>query len=212
MKTTIFWDNDGVLVETERYYFQATKEILAGEGVILTEDLFAEHLLKASRGAWFLISPQPDELYLADLRNKRDERYKSLLSEKEIAIPYAEECVRELSKHFTMAIVTSSKKEPFHTIHKRTNILQYMDFILCREDYSLSKPDPEPYLTALKISGKSKEECLIIEDSMRGKAAAEKAEIDCWIVESGFSKYQNFSDTKHYFPSIRDIFYKLQKQ
>ena len=30
----IFWDNDGVLVDTERYYLQASQEALASVGVL----------------------------------------------------------------------------------------------------------------------------------------------------------------------------------
>jgi beta-phosphoglucomutase-like phosphatase (HAD superfamily) len=32
----IFWDNDGVLVDTERLYYTATKQVLATVGVDLS--------------------------------------------------------------------------------------------------------------------------------------------------------------------------------
>ncbi len=36
MIKAIFWDNDGVLVDTERLYFLATRHVLATVGVTLT--------------------------------------------------------------------------------------------------------------------------------------------------------------------------------
>ncbi len=40
MIRAVFWDNDGVLVDTEKLYFQATRELLLKAGVTLTEALF----------------------------------------------------------------------------------------------------------------------------------------------------------------------------
>jgi hypothetical protein len=39
---------------------------------------------------------------------------------------------------------------------------------LAREDYGVSKPDPEPYVTAVERLGLPASECLVIEDSERG--------------------------------------------
>ena len=46
----ILWDNDGVLVDTERWYFQATREVFAGAGIGLTVELYFEYFLSRSRG------------------------------------------------------------------------------------------------------------------------------------------------------------------
>ena len=40
--TQIFWDNDGVLVDTERYYLQANREALAKLDIALSDELFVE--------------------------------------------------------------------------------------------------------------------------------------------------------------------------
>ena len=48
---TILWDNDGVLVDTEVLYFDATRDAMAEVGFELTEALFREHFLRASTGA-----------------------------------------------------------------------------------------------------------------------------------------------------------------
>jgi beta-phosphoglucomutase-like phosphatase (HAD superfamily) len=55
-----------------------------------------------------------------------------------------------------MAIVTTSKSEDLELIHQGRHIRQYMDFVLVRDDYMRAKPDPEPYLTALKQFGAPK--------------------------------------------------------
>ncbi len=42
----LLWDNDGVLVDTEPLFFQATREALSGFGVRLLNRLIAETVEK----------------------------------------------------------------------------------------------------------------------------------------------------------------------
>ena len=42
----ILWDNDGILVETEKWYFEATKQIMAKEGFNLSIDTYRDTFLK----------------------------------------------------------------------------------------------------------------------------------------------------------------------
>ena len=46
-----------------------------------------------------------------------------------------------LSGHVRMAIVTTSKRDDFELIHAGRAIVQFMDFVLVREDYARSKPE-----------------------------------------------------------------------
>ena len=54
MIKAIFWDNDGILVDTEILYFRANKEIFYKLGVDLNEEEYAENFLKRSKGIWYL--------------------------------------------------------------------------------------------------------------------------------------------------------------
>ena len=65
----ILWDNDGVLVDTERLYFQATREAFARVGVDLTEKLFLEYFLLQSEGtSKFGLANGLSEAGIAELR------------------------------------------------------------------------------------------------------------------------------------------------
>jgi beta-phosphoglucomutase-like phosphatase (HAD superfamily) len=80
-----------------------------------------------------------------------------------------------------------------------------MDFVLTREDYVSSKPDPEPYLLALSRSGASADECLVVEDSQRGLRAAIAAGIDCAVVYNAFTTSHDFTGAAHLLDSIQDV-------
>ncbi|MBU1099686.1 MAG: HAD family phosphatase [Bacteroidetes bacterium] len=192
-KKAIFFDNDGVLVDTEKYYFQATKEILSEVGIHITRDDFIKYFLKQSKGAWHLVKAKGySDSAIANLRERRNELYNELLKKENLIIPGVEKTIKTLAKDFKLAIVTSSRADHFNTIHQSTNILSYFNFILTREDYKNSKPDPEPYLLAHQKSGLTKNECIIVEDSERGLEAAKAANIDCIAIPTELTESCEF--------------------
>ncbi|HTU61915.1 MAG TPA: HAD-IA family hydrolase, partial [Polyangiales bacterium] len=75
----------------------------------------------------------------------------------------------------------------------RTTLTQYFELILVREDYNASKPDPEPYLTAVDRLQLQAADCLVIEDSQRGLTAAKAAGLTCWVIPSDLTRDSDFS-------------------
>jgi len=206
MFSAILWDNDGVLVDTEKYYFLATRKTLAAVHVELTEALFRELFLDQSLGAWNLAQekgvPAED---IKKLRDKRNALYLKLLQESDIAIDGVEETLRKLKQKFKMGIVTSSHKTPFETIHARTGFLPFFDLVLIREDYQRSKPDPESYLRAMELLHLKPEETLAIEDSKRGMIAAKRAGLTCWVIPNGFTSADDFSEADRVLTNVREV-------
>ncbi len=50
----IFWDNDGVMVDTEALYFRANQEILSSIGIDLTPEVFTQISMKEGRSTFVL--------------------------------------------------------------------------------------------------------------------------------------------------------------
>ena len=187
----IFWDNDGVLVDTEGLYFQASREALAQIGLTLSAEQFAHISLASGRSVFELATA--DRQLMDELRHWRNERYSALLAGQDLVLPGVRETLRQLAKSMDMAIVTSSRRDHFDLIHAGSGLLPYFAFILCREDYREAKPDPEPYLLSLLRSGREARHCLVIEDSVRGLMAAKAAGLTCWVIPSAQTRGQDFS-------------------
>lgn len=167
----IFWDNDGVLMETEHLYYQANAEALAMAGVELSLEEFCRISLRQGESVLDLAG-NGDGL---ELRRMRDEIYFRLLGAESRVIPGVRDTLELLHGRFPMAIVTSCRRENFLQMHRESGLLGYFDFILTREDYGASKPDPEPYLAACARAGLHPGRCLAIEDSERGVTSAARA-------------------------------------
>ena len=193
MYKAILWDNDGILVETEQWYYEATKEVMKEEGFVLTMDTYRETFLKSNIGAWHLLE-NTNKDYVATLRRKRNDLYASFLKSKNIFTKDLSIMLSKLNNKYKMGIVTSSRKDHFDIIHKRNNILQYFDFVITPNDFTKSKPNPEPYLLGIQYSGYKDYECIAIEDSERGVLSAKQANLFCiaipntMTIESDFSK------------------------
>jgi len=190
----ILFDNDGVLVDTERLYYQANREILGRAGVTLTDALYVELFLRTARGAWHLLGGALDDGALAALRAERDRRYEELIAAGDVVVAGATACVASLARRYRLAIVTSSDPAPFALAHARSELLPHFELVLTREHYRNSKPDPEPYLTAVERLGVAPERCLVIEDSERGLRAAKAAGLACWVIPSPLTRDGRFED------------------
>lgn len=211
MIKAIFWDNDGILVDTEILYFRANKEIFSKLGVNLDEDTYAENFLKRSKGVWHLAEQMgftKDEII--KLRDERNSIYSGLLKTDLKIINGAEEVLKHLYGKIKMGIVTSSRRDHFEIIHKYTGFRKYFDFEITSDECDETKPSPKPYLTALEISGLKKEECVIVEDSERGLNAALKAGIKCYIIPTELTKNSDFTGAEKVLGDINEILTVLE--
>lgn len=210
MKKYILFDHDGVLVDTEHWYFTASKRALAELGIEL--DLM-RHLRKMTDGVstWELARARGvGEAAIERQRARRDGYYQEYLQNEDIEIPGVEQALRELLTRYSMAIVTTARRVDFELIHRGRNIVRYMDFVLAREDYERAKPAPEPYLAALARFGARPEEALVVEDSERGLRSAVAAGIECAVVDNGFTKAHDFSTATYRVASLDELAALLQ--
>jgi HAD superfamily hydrolase (TIGR01509 family) len=200
----IFWDNDGVLVDTEELFFRANKEILAGLGISLKREQFEE--ISLARGESVLrLAVDPGTEEFIKLRHQRDARYAGLLTREPLVIAGVREVLDALAGKYLMGIVTSSGHEHFEIIHRQSGLLPYFQFVLTLKDCTRTKPHPEPYLKAIKLSGFAPEECLVIEDSPRGLAAAVNAGLRCIVVPSEFTRGSNFTGAYKVLDNIKEL-------
>ncbi len=206
MIKAIFWDNDGVLVDTEALYFQATQSVLTENSIRMTRDQFIQFSLKEGRSAFILASEQgmsPETV--AQLQEERNRRYSDLLRNGALLMDGVTDTLSRLRDKVRMGIVTSSRQEHFDIIHANTGILPYFDFVLTRKDYKRSKPNPDSFLKAMKHCELTREECLIVEDSERGLAAANAAGIHCIIVPNELTRNNDFTGAWRIVDDIREV-------
>jgi HAD superfamily hydrolase (TIGR01509 family) len=205
MKKYILFDNDGVLVETEAWYFRANVEILKTMGIRLDAARYREIMVSGQSA--FLLAEEAgyDRETVEAAREKRNELYQHYLRTEDIAIKGVLDVLNTLKEQYRMGIVTSARREDFELIHRGRGIVEHMDFVLCSGEYARSKPHPDPYLEGLKRFGGEKHEAVVVEDSQRGLRSAVAAGIDCVIVDNDFTASHDFSDATHRIGSLQAL-------
>jgi len=204
LKKYILFDNDGVLVETEPLYYKASKRALKE---FFDVDVSFEQYMKLmtdGKGVW-VAAPNATKEQVDIARDQRDIYYQEYLKTENLAIDNIHKILEKLSKNYKMGIVTTSRRVDFEIIHKNRGITDFMEFVLCVEDYTEAKPHPEPYLKGLELFNAKKDEVVVVEDSERGLISAFSANIECIIVHNEFTKTQDFSKAKHYIKSLEDL-------
>ncbi|MCX5241714.1 HAD family hydrolase [Streptomyces prunicolor] len=205
MKKYILFDHDGVLVDTEFWYFRSAERALAEAGFTLDKDQYLRDMARGS-GSWAQARTAGiDDRTLSRVREARNGYYQEYLRTEAIVIDGVVDTLAELSTYVRMAIVTTAKRADFDTIHEKRQIRQFMDFVLVREDYELAKPHPEPYLAGLKRFSATRSETLVVEDSARGLTSAVAAGIDCAVVHSEFTKTNDFSQASYRIDSLGEL-------
>jgi len=204
-RSYILWDHDGVLVDTERWFFVATRDVLSGVDIDLSQETYLEYMTRG-QSCWDLCRDRglSDE-EVSRHRGLRDSIYQEHLRTQEIEVDGVTEVLSTLSMSFEMAVVTTARREDFQLIHQSRDLLGFFRFVLTIEDYRRPKPHPDPYLAGLERLGARPDQTVAIEDSARGLRSTLAAGLDCIVVRSPFTASQDFGGAWRVVDSIRQV-------
>ncbi len=204
----IFLDNDGVLVDTEKFYAEACDEIsrdLFGLGISLEK--YQEYGYTKGIGIQVWLSEQgvtPAEIQ--KFREIRNKRYVEKLSQEIIPLPGVVDFLKwTKSREILTAVVTATYEEHFLKIHKRTKLLPYFKFWITHDDVKKTKPSPEGYLLAAQKAGVNPVKCLVIEDSPRGIKAGKEAGMTVFAIPTAQTKNLDLSLADEKFAGFSEL-------
>lgn len=182
----ILWDNDGVLCDTERLFFEANRRVLAPHGLALTHAQYVAWYLEDNHGAWHVLRGRGyDEAGIAQVRAERDDCYAQLLAAAPpLCFDGVEAMLGRLAQRVSMSIVTASFAEHIALAHRAGKALEHIDHIIARTEGQRPKPHPDAYLHAMDKLCLHPDQCIAVEDSPRGLAAARAAGLRCIVLRS----------------------------
>ena len=95
-------------------------------------------------------------------------------------LPGVRTLIEDLHAHgVQMVLASSASKGTIARVFNRFGLAPYFTHIVSCEDFVESKPDPAIFLLAAELAETPTSECVVIEDSTNGMAAAKAAGIYC---------------------------------
>jgi beta-phosphoglucomutase len=171
----IFFDFDGVLIDSEPVHWACWREVLLPLGVSLEWEFYRD----------FCIGVDDREM-LKMMAGERDWRElwaqypakKELWRERMITAPPFPETLaatlERLKGAYRMAVVSSSSCQEIEPVMERAGLRGYFETVVGGGDVERQKPDPEPYLlAATRLGGVTR--AVVLEDSAAGMQAGRAA-------------------------------------
>lgn len=182
----IVFDFDGVIANSEPLHFRGYRDVLAEDGVTLSEaDYYARYLGFDDLGAFEAVARDRGLTWslarIKDLIARKAVRIEELERDVSVLFPGAADAVRRAAAEMPVAIASGARGEEIRRVLVRENLLACFTAIVAAEDTPASKPAPDPYLRALALLAPAfgeplrAAECVAIEDSQWGLNSARAA-------------------------------------
>ena len=109
--------------------------------------------------------------------------------------------------NLTLILASSASMTNINRVFKKFDLDKFFKAKISGADLKESKPNPEIFIKAAKLSGFSKSECIVIEDSTNGIIAAKSAGIYCIGFNSPNSKNQIYDTADFVVSNFNEIMF-----
>jgi beta-phosphoglucomutase len=181
----LIFDFDGVIANTEPLHYAGLCQTLKEIGIELTEaEYYADYLGYDDRGcilAALAANHRPaDAAVVGRLMKRKAEAYLESVRHHQVIFLGVPEFVREAAHTYPLAIASGALRHEIEYILDTAGLRPAFLHITSAEDVTRGKPDPQPFLLALKAlqqhdAGLIPSSCLVIEDSLPGVRGARTA-------------------------------------
>lgn len=201
----ILFDLDGVIIDSEAVHHRAYELALAPFGVeSIPFEVYAEVWSNRGVGLDYAERTYPG-VKAAEVKRRKDELFLELLRREARLRPGAAAAVRELSRRWPTALATGSPRAAALHVLERFGLAQHFRAVVGREDYRREKPAPDAFVRAAELLGAATSDCLAIEDSFKGLAAAVAAGIRCIVVPNDYTRTGDFSAAQAILASMTEL-------
>ncbi|MGC4851772.1 HAD family hydrolase [Micromonospora sp. DT15] len=169
------FDCDGTIVDSMPLHYLAWQRALEEWGCEFPEDLFYAWGGRPTADIIVALNEQQGLSMPVEAVVERRESYYQELLPQLAAVPEVLAHIHDAHRRVPFAVVSGSTRASVTASLDALGLLDRFDVLVCADDYTRAKPDPEAFLLAAEQLGVPPESCLVFEDTDLGIQAATAA-------------------------------------
>ena len=187
----VIFDFNGTVSDDEPLLAELYPEIFAHVGVEFPVDRYYAELAGYSDPEIIervlRTAGRFDRALAASLAERLVAAYLRAVAERPPVTAAAADCVRRIAERVPIAVASGARRAQVEAVLAAAGLRDLFGAVVCAEDVSRGKPDPEVFLSAACRLGVVPGTALVFEDSAQGVAAAVAAGMRCVAVEGTFA-------------------------
>ncbi|WP_095589247.1 HAD family hydrolase [Actibacterium ureilyticum] len=171
----LLFDLDGTLLNSDPIHEAVFRDLWTARGLRMDDGFYMNHVhgrLNVDIFRQFLPN-EPDPQALSEAK---EAEFRRRLPRPYPAMPGAPAFLkRAVESQWPVAVVTNAMRPNAEAMLTATGLRAHVETLVIGEECARGKPDPEPYLTAMRLLGVAATDCIAFEDSPSGIRAARAA-------------------------------------
>jgi HAD superfamily hydrolase (TIGR01509 family) len=183
--TTVIFDMDGLLVDSEPLWDEAANFVLADYGIKLSPEQYATTTGLRTKDflKWWFTHFNVSEANIAETEEAITQKVIELVIKKGKAmpgVPYIMDFFTQ--RNFKIGLASSSPFSLINTVTHLLKIEKHIQAVCSAAELTYGKPHPQVYLNCAELLNALPRECICFEDSFNGMIAAMAARMKCVLV------------------------------
>ncbi|MGK0550956.1 HAD family hydrolase [Enterococcus faecalis] len=211
--TTVVFDMDGVIVDSEKFYYQRRFNFLQEHGLFIDKIPLPELVGADMRSLWPKIAAVNNVALDIPFMTQQYVEYKKQhpLNYEKLLAKDTKRILQYLKRqHYNIGLASSSTMTAIQEVLTVAGIEPYFDVVVSGEAFEKSKPAPDIYQHVLTTLAVKPSACLAIEDSEKGIQSAKAAGLTVWAMrDRQFGMDQRHADDL--IEELADICKKLEE-
>ncbi|OHB80727.1 MAG: hypothetical protein A2Z25_02885 [Planctomycetes bacterium RBG_16_55_9] len=205
MISTVIFDLDGLLADTEKLHCGAYKQVFSELGVEITDQEYKHHWIRCGKGIDAFVEQRNLGIDPWIIRRRKARVYGQMVRSGVEPMPGARKLLGSLKGQKRLALATSSYPKDACAV---LDALAFADFFSCvvtKGDVERIKPYPDLFLYVADEMNAPVEECLVIEDAEKGILAADAAGMKSIAVPNEHTASNDFSKATLVLDSLEQV-------
>ncbi len=194
MIKALIFDMDGLMIDSERLYFQAERDIARKyQKKVKDETLWKMMGRNPVESMKFFVEELQLPLSPREALNMRTNIMREKLRTDLKSMPGLNHILDTFHGRLKLAVCTGTQRELLDIVMERLGIRHKFSVLQSSDGIRKGKPDPEIYSTVCRKLGFKPLDCVVLEDSSNGALAGKRAGCYVIAVPSEYTISQDFS-------------------